>query len=169
LKNQTLLSAPSQSRTFFVTSVTNGRRALLQSERMACLLLDVLYSYRSQGRFLLHEFVIMPNHFHLLITPADDVSLEKALQFIKGGFSYRARKELRFNSAIWEAGFTNHRIRDSEDYQHHRAYIHENPVKANLVKSCVMYPYSSAFPGMELDVVPLGLKPMPWAGAPRGS
>ena len=41
-----------------------------------------------------HEFVFMPNHVHLLITPAPDVSLEKAMQFIKGGFSYRAGKEL---------------------------------------------------------------------------
>ena len=165
-----MLSTPSQpNRTFFVTSVTAGRRALSQSERMAQLLLDVLQTYRSQGRFLLHEFVIMPNHFHVLVTPAAAVSLEKALQFIKGGFSYRARKELGFNSAIWEAGFTNHRIRDWEDCQRHSTYIRENPVKANLVESSVMYPYSSAFPGMELDAMPLGLKPMSQAAAPRGS
>jgi len=165
-----MLSIPSRpTRTFFVTSVTAGRRTLLQSERMARLLLDVLYSYRSQGRFLLHEFVIMPNHFHLLVTPAADVSLEKALQFIKGGFSYRARNELGFDSAIWEGGFTNHCIRDWEDYQQHCAYVRENPVKANLVERSAMYPYSSAFPGMELDAAPLGLKPISQASAPRGS
>jgi len=133
-------NTPQPNQTFFVTSVTEGRRALLQSERMARLLLDVLYSYRSQGRFLLHEFVIVPNHFHLIITPAPDVPLEKALQFIKGGFSYRAKKELQVNSAIWEAGFTNHRIRDLEDYQQHRDYIRENPVKANLKERSEMYP-----------------------------
>jgi putative transposase len=164
-----LSTSPQLNRTFFVTSVTDGRRALFQSERMARLLLNVLYSYRSQGRFLLYEFVIMPNHFHLLITPAADVSLEKALQFIKGGFSYRAKKEVGFNSAIWEAGFTNHRIRDAEDYQQHRAYIRENPVKANLVERCERYPYSSAFPEIELDAVPPGLKPTYIATALRGS
>jgi len=163
------MSTIQPNRTFFVTSVTDGRRAVLQSERMARLQLDVLYSYRSQGRFFLHEFVVMPNHFHLLITPAADVSLGKALQFIKGGFSYRAKKELGFNSAIWEAGFTNHRIRDAEDYQQHRRYIRENPVKANLVKSPEMYPYSSASLGMELDAVPLGLKPTHAVAAFHGS
>jgi putative transposase len=35
----------------------------------------------------------MPNHFHLLLTPATKIPLEKALQFIKGGFSYRAKRE----------------------------------------------------------------------------
>jgi putative transposase len=114
----------------------------------------VLYSYRAQGRFLLHEFVIMPNHFHLLLTPAADVSLEEALQFIRGGFSYRARKEFHLNFGIWEAGFTNHRIRDADEYQQHCRYIHENPVKANLVERCEMYPYSSAFPGIELGGAP---------------
>jgi len=34
----------------------------------------------------------MPDHFHLLITPAHEVSLEKAVQLIKGGFSFRAKK-----------------------------------------------------------------------------
>ena len=76
--------APQSTRTFFVTSTTAGRRALLQSDRMAQLLVDVLAENRQKKRFLLHEFVIMPNHFHLLLTPAAEIPLEKALQFIKG-------------------------------------------------------------------------------------
>jgi putative transposase len=73
--------APQSTRTFFVTSTTVGRRPLLQSDRMAQLLVDVLAENRRKKRFLLHEFVIMPNHFHLLLTPAAEVPLEKALQF----------------------------------------------------------------------------------------
>jgi len=163
-----IISAP-PLRTFFVTSVTDGRRALLQSERMARLLLDVLYSYREKRRLLLHEFVIMPNHFHLLITPAQDTSLEKAVQFIKGGFSYRAKKELLLHSEIWQPRFTNHRIRDPEDYDRHRAYIRENPVNANLRGRAELYPYSSAFPGVELDAPPHELKPIAIATTLRGS
>jgi REP element-mobilizing transposase RayT len=87
---------PQTTRTFFVSSTTDGRRALLQSDRMAQLLVDVLAENRRKGRFLLHEFVIMPNHFHLLLTPGPDIPLEKALQFIKGGFSFRARREFQF-------------------------------------------------------------------------
>jgi REP element-mobilizing transposase RayT len=33
----------------------------------------------------LHEFVIMPDHFHLIITPEERIPLEKAIQYIKGG------------------------------------------------------------------------------------
>jgi REP element-mobilizing transposase RayT len=78
-----MLRAPQSTRPFFVTSTTAGRRALLRSDRMAQLLVDVLAENRRKRRFLLHEFVIMPNHFHLLLTPAEEIPLEKALQFIK--------------------------------------------------------------------------------------
>ena len=76
--------------TYFVTSSASQKMNLFQSQRMAELFLAVLFDYHKQGRYLLHEFVLMPNHFHLLITPV--CTLEKALQFIKGGFSYRAEE-----------------------------------------------------------------------------
>jgi putative transposase len=74
----------------------------------------------------------MPNHFHLLLTPAAEIPLEKALQFIKGGFSYRAKREIHFAFEIWQASFVNHRVRDAEDYKHQHTYIWENPVRAGL-------------------------------------
>ena len=152
--------APQEIRTFFVTSVTDGRRALLQSERMAKLLIDVFQDNRHKGHLLLHEFVIMPNHIHLLITPAEDISLEKAMQFIKGGFSYRVKKELDLHFEIWEPSFTNHRIHDADDYAKHRNYIRQNPVRARLVEREELFPYSSASPGAEVDAVPPRLKPL---------
>ena len=150
---------PQTVRTFFVTSATDSHRAMLQSERMATLLMNCLFDNRQKERFLLHEFVIMPDHFHAIITPAAEVPLEKAMQFIKGGFSYRARKELNINTAIWQAGFTNHRIRDLQDYEHHRSYIHQNPVKAGLADAPELFPYSSASPGIATDPAPPWLKP----------
>ncbi|PYX27093.1 MAG: hypothetical protein DMG80_19585 [Acidobacteria bacterium] len=75
-------------RTFFITSVTAQRRTLFQRTAASELLLDVFQHYRRQGKFLVHDFVIMPDHFHALITPAHEISLEKAVQFIKGGFSF---------------------------------------------------------------------------------
>src|SRR6266851_5440867 len=78
-----MLRAPQEIRTFFVTSVTANRRRLFQVEANANLLLDVLEQNRSKDRFQIHAFVVMPHHIHLLLTPAKDVSLEKAIQFIK--------------------------------------------------------------------------------------
>jgi putative transposase len=85
-------------------------QALVSLRSYARLLLQTLLDYRAQGKYLLHEFVIMPDHVHLLITPGENLSLERAVQFIKGGFSFRLRSKF----PVWQESFTNHRIRDEE-------------------------------------------------------
>jgi putative transposase len=98
----------------------------------------------------------MPNHFHLLITPT--LTLQRALQFIKGGFSYRARKELGHNGEIWQPSYYDRRVRDAEEYVAFKHYIHQNPVKRGLAKTAEEYPYSSAYPGFVLDEVSQRIK-----------
>jgi putative transposase len=73
---------------FFVTTKTSMGRRLLQSDRNATLLIDVLCSYVAEKKFRIHDFVVMPDHMHLLITVTGDMTIEKAMQLIKGDFSY---------------------------------------------------------------------------------
>ena len=143
--------------TYFITAATFQKHSLLQSDRMADLLLEVLLHYRSQQKYLLHEFVIMPDHFHLLLTPT--LTLERALQLIKGGFSFRAKKELGFAGEVWEKSFYDRRVRDWQEYCAFRQYVHSNPVKKGLATTAEEYPYSSAKPGLVLDALPQRLKP----------
>lgn len=94
--------------TYFITADCWEKKRLLQSERMALLLIDVFYHYRSQKKYVLHEFVVMPHHFHLLITPLGS-TLERTMQLIKGGFSFRAGKEFsmkapRFGRLVFTIG-----------------------------------------------------------------
>ncbi len=140
--------------TFFVTADTWQRRSLFASCHFAELFLDVLYSYRAQSKYALHEFVLMPDHFHLIITTGEHVQLDRAVQLIRGGFSHRARTELNSTIEIWQPGFTDHLILEEEDYENHRRYIHQNPVKRGLVEEAEEYPYSSAHPGFGLDPRP---------------
>jgi putative transposase len=99
----------------------------------------------------------MPDHFHILLTPLN--SLEKAVQLIKGGFSFRAKRDLGSNMEIWQRGFADHRVRDAEDYDKHLHYIHLNPVKKHLCSVAAEFKYSSAYPGWKLDSIPRWLKP----------
>ena len=154
--------ATNTGQTYMVTTETWGRRSLFNNDRWARLLVDTLYHYRSTA-YLLHEFAIMPDHIHVLMTPL--TSLEKAVQFIKGGFSFRAKKELGSNMEVWQEGFHDHRIRDVGDYAQHIRYIHENPVRRHLCERGSEYPFSSAHPGFELDAVPQGLKPQSMVGS----
>jgi putative transposase len=136
--------------TYFVTFVTWQRRRLFVVEPYVRLFLKTLCSYRRQGQFQLHASVLMPEHVHLLLTPAKDVTLERAVQFIKGGYSRAFGLEFR-GQEVWQRGFTDHRIRDAEDFARHREYIHQNPVKRGLIESAEKYRYGSAFPGFKLD------------------
>jgi putative transposase len=51
---------------------------------MARLFIETLYHYRQQGVYTLHEFTIMPDHFHVLVSPALGVQIAAAVQKIKG-------------------------------------------------------------------------------------
>jgi putative transposase len=147
------------ARTFFVTSSICDKRSLLQSDRSAGLFVRVLYEYRAQRKFRLHEFVVIPDHFHTLLTVASDMTIERAVQFIKGGFAVRAGRELGFSAPVWQKGFSEVRIVDVEAFRHAGEYIRNNPVARHLVDAAEQYPYSSAHPGFELDAAPQGLKP----------
>jgi putative transposase len=132
--------------------VTAQRRSLFQVTATAELLQQTILDYHSQGKFLLHAFVIMPDHFHALITPAPDVSLEKALQFIKGGFSFR----LKSNFDVWERGFNESQIMNEEKFSNCVRYIEANPVRRGLAAAPEAYSYSSAARGA-LDPMPVHL------------
>ena len=136
-----------------MTAVTAGRRSLFQVKATAELLERTILDYRSQGKFLLHAFVIMPDHFHALITPAPGVSLEKAVQFIKGGFSFRLKSKLD----VWMRSFNESQIMSKEKFMSCVRYIEENPVRRGLVSTPEAYPFSSAVCG-PLDPMPLHLQ-----------
>jgi len=82
----------------------------------------------------------MPDHVHLLLTP-QDITLERAVGFIKGGFSRRLGSKM----PVWQRGFTDHRVRDREDFEIRREYIYQNPVRERLVERAECYAYCSAY------------------------
>jgi putative transposase len=162
---------PPTLRTFFVTSSTAGKRNLLQSDRSANLFIEILYHYRSERKYLLNSFVVMPDHFHVLITIGPEVTIERAAQFIKGGFAFRAGKQFGFRPPVWQRGFSEVRIYDPEHLSRVQEYIAQNPAKRGLVLSAKQYAYSSAGGRFELDDVPQGLKPSSFllpVGTPEG-
>jgi putative transposase len=83
--------------TYFVTSVTSGRRRLFQIAVNAELFLETLQAYRRQGHYKLHAFVVMPDHIHLLLTPQGE-TVERVMGLIKGGSSHRFASKGQFGN-----------------------------------------------------------------------
>lgn len=144
--------------TYFATVKACGGRQLFKGT-IAELLVDQLMACRQKGVFLLHEFCVLPDHLHVLFTPTEGTTLEKAGQMIKGGASYRVRRE-RPPLTLWQAGYHDWRCRSENDYQSYAAYIRENPVKAGLADKPETWPFSSANPRFSEfgDTMPQGLK-----------
>jgi putative transposase len=147
LKMKPLRHAPadavlSSERTFFVTTKCGTGRHLLQSERNAMLFIEVLRSYVASKKFKVSDFVVMPDHVHMLLTVGPDMTIERAMQYIKGGFSYRLKKETAYAGEVWQRGYSEVRVEDRRSFEEHRRYIAENPVKAGLVASAEMFPFS---------------------------
>ncbi len=98
-------------------------------------MIDVLRSYVAAKKFTLHDFVVMPDHVHVLMTLDGTMSIEKAMQLIKGGYSFRLQKELGYTGEIWQRGFSEVRVDDRASFLAHRDYIDQNPVKAGLART----------------------------------
>lgn len=166
-------TAPGAS--YFVTTKCWQGRQLFQVREIAEILLQTLFYYKGQRAYLLHEFVLMPDHLHLLLTPNETTSLEKAVQLIKGGSSHRIHHERNHKMEIWQKGFYDWTIRDFDDWQTKVEYIRLNPVRAKLVVKPEEWPFSSASGRFTLDSIPVssgakapfeaalapGLKPRP--------
>jgi REP-associated tyrosine transposase len=136
----------------------SGDRRLLQSTEQPSCFLEVLFAYREQGKYCLHEFVVMPNHFHVLITVGPDMSIERAVQLIKGGFAFRATHELGFAAPVWQKGFSELRVLETEAF-------------SRQVDQAEDYLYLSAGERFQLDAPPQRLKPCLFhvlSGTPEG-
>jgi putative transposase len=112
---------------------------------MASLFIEVLRSHAKAGKFTVHDFVIMPNHIHLLMTLPGGLTVERAMQLIKGNYSFQANKELGFKGEIWQRGFSDVLVTDRQSFEMHRSYIDDNPVKRGLARSPEEYRHGSAY------------------------
>jgi len=105
------------ARTFFTTTKTSMGRCLLQSERNAGLLIEVLRSLVAERAFNLHDFVIMPDHLYLLFTIDDGMTVERAMQLVKGRFSFRLGREFWFKGDVWQRGFSEVQVVGNESFK----------------------------------------------------
>ena len=139
---------------YFVTTKCGQNRAIFQVTENAKILVQTLVRYRDQGIYLLHEFVVMPDHFHLILTPSQTTSLERAIGMIKGASSHHIHQERGHNMEIWQRGFHDWTIRDADDWLAKVEYIRMNPVRAMLAKIPQDWLYSSARGEFVLDSTP---------------
>ena len=137
--------------TYFVTTNTWQRRDCFRKTAAAEIVVSKLLEYRDRGFYLLHRYVVMPDHLHVIVTPGETTTLEKAVGLIKGGSSFEIGRLFQSKFPVWHEGFTEHQIRDQADYESHVSDIDMNPVKKSLVERPADYTFGSAGQEDQLD------------------
>jgi putative transposase len=137
--------------TYFATFQAARRQCFFRNERWSALFITTLQRYLDP--LGLHDFVIMPDHIHLLLTP--QVPLERAIQLVKGGFSFEARRAFEWKGDIWQSGFSDHRVRDPADWDNHCEYIRKNALSSRS-EGCAVSGKDSS---LSLHPLPQWLKP----------
>ncbi len=142
--------------TYFTTICAHMQQNLFQRDEVAQLMVATFFKYRDAGEFELHEYVVMPNHIHLLLSLEDQQRLSRVIQLIKGGFSHWLRKNGIVFRTVWEQRDYDRRVRDANEFAEFARYIRQSPVRKHLAEREEDYPYSSV--GKRAGVP--GLKPL---------
>jgi len=116
----------------------------LRQHALADMVVEALhYNASALKHFMLHAFVVMPNHVHLLVDPL--VPLAKLTKSLKGITAKRANQMLSLTGThFWQEESYDHLVRTKQEFDQIWRYIEQNPVRAGMVRDAPEYRWSSA-------------------------
>ena len=138
---------------YFITVVTHQRNPILIDNIE--LLRKAFAHSKTQYSYQIHAIVILPEHFHMIITPQYAKEYPKILSAIKRYFSRHCQehyyhhlsqsisRENRGLKPIWQKRFYEHTIRDAKDMHEKMQYIYQNPCKHQYTDDPKKWTYSS--------------------------
>ena len=124
----------------------NRGDAYLRHPQIADMICETIRKFDSV-KYLLHAYVIMPNHGHILFTQKESYTLAEIMHSIKSFTANRANKILQRRGRFWSPEYFDRMIRDRVHFARVKEYIEMNPVKAGLCKEVAEWRWSSAYKG----------------------
>ena len=117
---------------YFVTLNTWKRHPLLANESVHEAFCSYAHKNRKRG-YAVGRYVIMPDHIHLFIRVGGDLRLVQYIRLMKQNLTLRIRRD-EDGERIWQPGFFDHVMRNSESYAEKWSYVRMNPVRAGLTE-----------------------------------
>lgn len=129
---------PLKGCTYFLTFNVRDKKPFLLKNDAANIVAETFKWVETQSETLLHAYVIMPEHVHLVITLIENGDLAGTIRKIK---SYTGNKlSVLFNhSPFWQDGYYDHAIKCEDDFKKCIEYIINNPIKRGLVLKAEEY------------------------------
>jgi len=122
------------------TRILEGQFFLMRPSDKRVILAGLEF-YRKRGDCELYGFVIMNNHIHVIIQPAQGITLARIVNGLKTWTS--RRNSAKCGSGLWERRYDDNRINSQKELRSVLQYIHNNPVRAGIVTEPQAYPWSS--------------------------
>ena len=147
---------------YFVTSSTIDWIPIFQEENYAEILIEVFKFYQNTKNLKIYSYVILDNHFHLIVSAPDlsnimrslkRYSASKIIAELKQGKKkeildklHSKKKGYKMNSSyqLWQEGFHPQLISNLNIMRQKIDYIHNNPIRRKLVEDPCEWKYSSA-------------------------
>ena len=79
-----------------------------------------------QGRYVLHSYVVMPNHVHVLFELKDAADLPKVLKSWKGYSAREVNRLCNKTGVVWQDEYFDRLVRDADHYQRVVEYVRQN-------------------------------------------
>ncbi len=108
---------------------------------------EIVFNVVMDGRVVLYDLfalVVMSNHVHLIIKPivtAKDVTLSRAMQYVKGLSSFLVNKSRGRSGPLWETRSHTRLIRNESELYEEKKYIANNPVLPGIVRKLEDYKF----------------------------
>lgn len=114
----------------------------LELSTVWCCCLESLKIAKEKHPCSLHSFVLMNNHYHLILTPRDGQIDQFMYEFNKN-LSLKIRERSRRVNQIFGGRYKWLILSNDKILMNFLRYVYRNPVKAKMVASCEKYPFSS--------------------------
>lgn len=134
-----------QGAVYHVSARINNKEMLLEEKQMKQLFQKTLIRAKSKFSFTIENFVIMGNHYHLIIRPQKNESLSKIMQWIMSVFAMNANKRLNRSGHIWGERFFSRILNTLRQYLLVFSYIDDNPKLAGLAQYNDIWEYSGKY------------------------
>lgn len=123
----------------------NNRQMILKDAKDKISLLETLAKYKERFGYKLHGFVLMDNHAHLVLGTDHKNNISKIMQSILLSFSLKFRKKYNYTGHVWQGRFKSNIIEGENYILECLEYIHNNPVRADIVPASQGYVWSSYY------------------------
>ena len=126
---------------YLLTSVSYRRRPVFADFHLGRLVVNAMRHHDLRGHTDTLAYVVMPDHFHWLLSLGDHFDLPRLMVSLKGYTARRIKERIDLGGdPLWQEGYHDHALRREEDIQATARYIVANPLRAGLVERLGDYP-----------------------------